>query len=142
MSIVGKWSAIVAGCDLAEAEHNYEGVYAAAAESRSQAFAECMRDVDDASTPRPPQVEWFEKWDAWWVSGTPESYSTIFREVETFEMGGGTLPKLVMVRGLVLGSQVPTCWPLSHLGMVVPVRREGPPAMDVGWGWMKEGSNG
>lgn len=35
--------------------------------SAQNAWLSAAAKLDDACTPRPPQAEWFEKWDVWWV---------------------------------------------------------------------------
>lgn len=99
-------------------------------ESAAEAYRieTCITELESASTPRPPKPEWFEKWDSWWVEKLDARCRV--REIYHARPDGTRDPEgahiwVTTSRG---------AWRLDLVGMCIPVRREGPPAMDVGWG--------
>ena len=102
-----------------------------------RAWNTCMQDLHDATIPRPPQPEWFGdpekepgKWDAWWVE-LAEGVSThgLLRIVRAEQNPFRYVGALLGVAGQtwIFHREIKSC---------VPVRRKGPPAMDVGWGFL------
>lgn len=139
MNLEEKWNSIVAGCEEGEAANNYEGPWAVMSGARGAAFAECMADLKAARTPRPPKEEWFGapfdadgkptgKWDAWWFEG-----SGVMRGCEVQKRRKGVYIDGISEDGNDVSILIVGDGPLSLTTECIPVRREGPPAMDVGW---------
>ena len=89
----------------------------------------CIAELTDATTPRPPKSEWFGtgpgQWDSWWFAEFGICRRCVLNgEWLHAHWGAG-------FDGTMGAEYFPV--KLRHGLSCIPVRREGPPAMDVGW---------